>query len=348
MTIFRWLSIAAVILVVALSLSIPVRTELSADRVELTADGRSTARIRSIRETILGTPALGVAPRPRIHNAAELGVVVLPAHDGSAIVRAGHRAGTLHTWAGTARLDLRLALDPRDLDADGLPDSAELLTREDRAAFTAWFTAIAEGQATHIDDAWAPVHQDCAGLVRFAFREALKKHDRRWLAARKYLPAFAAPDVRSMTYPDLPFIGERPFRTRAGSFDPRAPLGAQLTAAASARTLWQHNSVLISRELEDARPGDLLFFSVPHATGSRMHTMIVLGARAGSTPDLPAARVVYHTGTGAGGGAVKLVSIEELLRHPDPGWHPVTHNPRFLGVHRLIHLQHETRRFDHG
>jgi uncharacterized protein YfaT (DUF1175 family) len=40
---------------------------------------------------------------------------------------------------------------------------------------------------------------------------------------------------------------------------------------------------------------------------------------------------------------VRLVSLDELLAHPDPSWHPVPHNPRFLGVHRFELVVHEPR-----
>lgn len=340
----------------AAALAFPVDASLVVDRVALFADGRSTARVRAAPRTVLGTRAWFSASARVVvaeEEARALGVTLWPAHDGSLVLRAGTRPGELAVrlegdgGAELERARIALRADPADLDEDGLPDVAELLTEEDRAAFTAWFTAIAEAQHVAVDDRWAKVHQDCAGLVRFAFREALKPHDRAWLLRWRFLPSVSAPDVASLRYPELPLVGELPFRKSAGAFDAEAPLEAQLTAAPAARALWQLNSVFLSRDLEDARAGDLLFFRAPEDTGSRMHTMIVLGERPGATHHERGTRVVYHTGLDGEAGEVRLVSLAALLQHPDAGWRPLPSNPRFLGVHRLIHLVHERKARDH-
>jgi uncharacterized protein len=321
-------------LALALAWAVPIGDALELDRTTLPADGNAIARVSAYRTNLFGARALGTSPEISIAPALE----AMRSHDGSRILRAGHRAGTFLLTAGEARAELRLEPTTADSDEDGLPDAAELLTEEDRAAFTAWFTAIAESQARSIDDAWPKIHRDCAGLIRFAYREALKPHDASWLAKRKHLGSIAHPDVSAFHYPEVPFLEDLPFRKIAGRFDPARAPEQQFTAAASARTLWQHNTKLLSHRLEDARAGDLLFFSVPLGTGSRMHSMILLGARAGATLHEPATRAVYHTGE-----EVRLVSLSELLAHPDPSWHPLPHNPRFLGVHRLELLLHEPR-----
>jgi hypothetical protein len=88
--------------------------------------------------------------------------------------------------------------------------------------------------------------------------------------------------------------------------------------------------------------------------------MIVLADRPGGSQQDAGTRVVYHTGHDASqtapedavvarsqvpgaAGEVRLVSIEELLAHPDPAWHPLPHNPRFLGVHRLAIAEHTVK-----
>ena len=226
-----------------------------------------------------------------------------------------------------------------DLDRDGLPDAIELRSENERAAFTGWFTAIAEAQFHRLDDDWAKVHHDCAGLVRFAFREALKPHDADWWARRGWPPSGARADVARLRYPNLPIVTDRPFRRRSGPYDANDPVEAQFTAAPSARTLWMHNSDLIARDVSQARAGDLLFFRLARGAGSRMHTMIALGRRPGADHRAPAERLVYHTGpSGSGPGEVRLVTVGALVAHPEPGWRPVPHNARFLGVHRLRHL----------
>src|SRR5687768_4332639 len=67
-----------------------------------------------------------------------------------------------------------------DYDNDGIPDAAELQSHQDRQNFRRWFTSIAEAQYYRMSEQWNQEQRDCAGLVRFAWREALRRHDRVW------------------------------------------------------------------------------------------------------------------------------------------------------------------------
>lgn len=348
---WRWaLSLIPLLLFAALASGGAWRIE--ADRTTVRADGKSPVHLQLVAPSSVTGWLTPIELRHWMYDrdhAEALGLKIMPTHRQGLVLRAGNRGGMLRVDAvvGTEKVDsvqISLTPDGRDLDEDGLPDAAELFSEEDRAAFAAWFTTIAEAQATKIDDRWARVHQDCAGLVRFAFREALKRHDQPWLSSWKYLPAIDVPDVRGLRYPELPWLQDLPFRMTGGRFDEDMPLAQQFTAAASARTLWQHNSVFRSRNVADARAGDLLFFEVPNGTGSRMHTMIALGDRPGSSHHVPATRVVYHTGLTGEAGEVRLVSLAMLSQHPDPSWHPSSTNPRFLGVYRLAHVVHVAER----
>jgi uncharacterized protein YfaT (DUF1175 family) len=333
------LLLASIGLAAIAALAYPASSTLQLDRRELPADGRSTAHVEVVPKNLFGWTALDLfrrAPSWDVRAAEELGVRVMVAHDRSIVLRAGTKAGTLPLTLRET-IDLRFTLNSEDLDEDGFPDAAELLTRADRASFVAWFTSIAEAQATALDDAWPPIHQDCAGLVRFAYKEALREHDAAWREKRRSRLS-RAPDVAALRYPHLPFLGDRLFRSTSGSFHPDLPISEQFTAAATAPILYAHNTAFISREMEEARSGDLLFYRVPDGTGSRMHTMIVLGDGRG-------ARVVYHTGLAGEKGEVRLVTVAQLNEHPDAGWHPVAHNPRFLGVHRLALLEHDAKMF---
>src|SRR5204862_4284440 len=102
-----------------------------------------------------------------------------------------------------------------DSDNDGIPDVLELRTFQDRDNFRRWFTAIAETQFYQISDQWKEEQRDCAGLVRFAMREALRKHDRPWL--QKMGPAYQtlAGDVNAFDLDNNP-LGEKIFRTDFG------------------------------------------------------------------------------------------------------------------------------------
>lgn len=325
------------------SVLLPAHTEMSVGRRVLRADGRATLIVKVEQRNLYG--GLTVWPstaQVQLSGHEALDLSIQRAHEGTLVIRAGHHPGTFRLeHPEAAPLTIALHADPRDRDDDGLPDAAELLSEEDRAAFVRWFTTLAEAQAQQIDDGWPAIHQDCAGLVRFAYKEALKTHGPQWLQKRRYLPTIGHPDVRSLEYPHLPFMGDLAFSKTGNTFDAARPRTEQFTAAASARTLWQGNTAFISRRMEDARAGDLIFYRVPYGSGSRMHTMIVLGARSGADHQAPGQRVVYHTGGNANdGGEIRLVDLRTLAAHPDPDWHPRADNPRFLGVHRLNLIEH--------
>ncbi len=104
-----------------------------------------------------------------------------------------------------------------DSDNDGIPDPVELRTFQDRDNFRRWFTAIAETQFYQLSGQWKAEQRDCAGLVRFAIREALRRHDRIWF--QKMGPGYetVAPDVAGFDLDQNP-LGEKIFRTDFGSF----------------------------------------------------------------------------------------------------------------------------------
>src|SRR5262249_22773376 len=104
-----------------------------------------------------------------------------------------------------------------DSDGDGIPDSAELRTYDDRESFRRWFTGIAEMQFYEYSSSWNPEQRDCAGLVRFSMREALRRHDRPWFQRMGPQYERIAPDVRAYTLENGP-LGEKLFRTDFGTF----------------------------------------------------------------------------------------------------------------------------------
>jgi uncharacterized protein YfaT (DUF1175 family) len=196
-----------------------------------------------------------------------------------------------------------------------------LADESDRAAFRRWFVLLAD---TAFYQPPAEV-TDCAALVRYAMREALRPHTAEW-RRRAGLPALDLPaDVR-----------ERPpardgmmplFRVSARAGDPRAEF-------ADAMTIIRWNTRLVSRDLRDARPADLLYFRQPDQRQPD-HLMIVVG----TSPLDPSAHdfVVYHTGPDdEGSGEIRKVRAADLARHPAPQWRPQPSNAAFVGVFRLI------------
>ena len=196
------------------------------------------------------------------------------------------------------------------------------LAGHDRAAFLQWFVLIADAQFEQP----APEVTDCAALVRYAYREALRPHTPEWArrTGLSFVPQF--PDVGSGPAPGPQ--GWPLFRTAAGA-DPR------YAEFADARTLVTLNSRLVGRDVGDARPGDLLYFRRPGAAQPD-HVMVVVGRSAFDPGD---DWVVYHTGPdGSWPGEVRKVPLAVLQRHPTPTWRPLAANAAFVGVFRLALL----------
>jgi uncharacterized protein len=226
----------------------------------------------------------------------------------------------------------------RDSDNDGIPDLIELHTFQDRDSFRRWFTTIAETQFYQISDQWHPEQRDCAGLARFAIREALRHHDRLWFQKMGSAYQTVAPDVNSFDLDHNPF-GEKIFRTDFGSFAETDIRNNRFSEFADARTLKNFNVVFVSRDRREARPGDLLFFYQPWVQKFPYHVMIFLG-QAHIATDGAQDWVVYHTGSSpTDKGTVKKVELSVLDHHPDPRWRPVERNKNFLGFYRLKILQ---------
>lgn len=220
-----------------------------------------------------------------------------------------------------------------DRDADGFPDAAELPDEQDRLSFRRWFVTLAESQLYKEDPAWRQDDHDCAGLLRFAYREALKRHDTNWLRRKPFLREAAIADVRRFQYPNVPLLATRIFRTGPGSFRPADLQDTTFAVTATAGKLRSHNTVFLGKTLEQLLPGDLLFYLNPGDVHMPQHSMIFAGAwqRPPSWDD----GVIYHTGPRDDHpGALKLVRLADLRQHPEERWHPVPENPYFLGFYR--------------
>lgn len=225
-----------------------------------------------------------------------------------------------------------------DSDHDGLPDFAELKSSEDRDSFRRWFTAIAETQFYQLSEQWKREQRDCAGLVRFAMREALRKHDRAWF--QRMGPAYepVARDVRGFDL-DANQLGEKIFRADFGSYRDDDARSGRFSEFADARTLKNFNVEFVSRDRREAQPGDLLFYYQPWVQKFPYHVMVFLGS-ARVAPNGQSDWVVYHTGASAtDDGTVKKVQLSVLGQHPDPRWRPLERNKNFLGFYRLKILQ---------
>jgi uncharacterized protein YfaT (DUF1175 family) len=155
------------------------------------------------------------------------------------------------------------------------------------------------------------VQRDCVSLVRFAVAESLRPHDARWLRANgltvEQIPAELnlSPEQRKL---------RNAWRQRGGG------AGAYVSAIG----LVQDNSRFVSRDINQAQPGDLLFFD----QGDDQHLMVWMGGM-----------VAYHTGTvTAHDNGLRSVHVSQLLHWKDTRWRPTQDNPNFAGIYRLAFL----------
>jgi uncharacterized protein YfaT (DUF1175 family) len=188
--------------------------------------------------------------------------------------------------------------------------SAAPLNTEQSQVFRAWFVRIAQEQLRQgPSPRWH--QQDCAGLVRFAANEALKVHDAKWLRANglsnRYLP------------PELSVQDEQ--RSLAQQWQQgNGKVGPYVNAI----KLIQFNSKFLGRDLNQARPGDLIFFD----QGDEQHLMIWMGRE-----------IAYHTGTTTPtDNGMRSVSVQQLMTWKDTRWIPDESNPNFIGIYRLQFL----------
>ncbi|MCZ2153961.1 MAG: DUF1175 domain-containing protein [Bryobacterales bacterium] len=252
------------------------------------------------------------------------------------VVRAGVVPGKVHVVAADANgpgtaAELEVLPDWRDTDGDGFPDSLQLSTPGDAQAFRDWFRFLAEEQYYRGEDL-APEINDCAALLRYAYREALRRHDGAWAMRAGLRAVKPMPDVARFQYPFTPLRADL-FRLAPGEFRVEDLENGVFGQFADAETLLLYNASAIGKDIGQARPGDLLFYRQQNPT-MPFHAMIYLGpstVEQGAQTDY----VLYHTGPDHGWkGEMRRPSLAELFRHPEPRWHPSAANPAFLGVYR--------------
>ena len=217
-----------------------------------------------------------------------------------------NRRHLLALLAGCAALPLARALTAAQ-DAAAAPR----LNKAQSRAFQAWMLRIVSAQLERgPSPRWQ--HRDCAGLVRFAVNEALSVHDAKWLRANGIGSNRQLP-------PELELErAQQSLRNRWVQTD--GTVGNYVSAIA----LVQNNSRFIGRDLNQAQPGDLLFFD----QGDEQHLMVWMGSR-----------IAYHTGSiKPDDNGLRSVDVSQLKTWKDTRWQPAVDNPNFAGVFRLAFL----------
>jgi len=168
--------------------------------------------------------------------------------------------------------------------------SPHLDSSADRKAFRRWFTFLAESRYY----ARKPLRgvSDAEGLVRWAYHQALRPHDAGWF--------------RTVELPVLPAMPSvQRYGVTPETFAPK----------------------LVSRDIKDAEPGDLLMF---RRSDLQSHVMVYIG----QSQILPSPKkwVIYFANSVKD---VHKVTVDSLREDPSPAWRPMADNPEFLGVWRL-------------
>jgi uncharacterized protein YfaT (DUF1175 family) len=180
---------------------------------------------------------------------------------------------------------------------DNVPTNSapRLHSAADRTAFRRWFTFLAESRYY----AHAPLRgvSDTDGLLSWAYRQALRRHNARWF--------------RSMELPLLPVM---PSVCEVGAGVPTSQ-GDPL------------RRIFVSRDAADAEPGDLLMY---RRAETEARLMIYIGA----SQVLPSPKkwVIYQTNSPI---ETHKVTLESLIDDPSPEWRATAENADFLGVWRL-------------
>jgi len=226
--------------------------------------------------------------------------------------------------AGGSKIQLTFYKIGADIDEDGFPDEAELFSEDDREAFRGWFIRIAEAQFLKRSSGWQDAQRDCAGLIRYAYREAMKEHDAQWLARSGIGIDKNIPDIRRFHYPAVPVLGDRIFKQKAGGALDASTFGT----FADAETLVTHNAGFVSRNVSDAKKGDILFFRIVSGGRNQYHSMIVAGTENGEPV------IIYHTGKED---IIKRVPLSYLKE--SRVFYPAQSNEKFLGVYRFHILE---------
>jgi uncharacterized protein len=297
---------------------------------QLMADGYDSATL-TIDEPSPSAPAIAIEPA----HAATVRDLSVTEHGWQAQIRAGVTPGIVTVRVQIPGRLLSIAHLVTDFDAadsagDGTPDFLRLDDSDDQQAFRRWFTFLAEAQYFEAEERRPAEIVDCAALIRYAYREALRAHDGNWATEAHLAVVPGIASIVKYQYPYTP-LGAGLFRVKSGVFHGDLTDGA-FAQFADAKTLQLRNTHFVTRDVERAQPGDLLFYR-QESEHMPFHSMIYLGL---SQIEKGAGRyLVYHTGPDAdGAGEIRRPTLDELRRFPDAAWRPLPDNPRFLGVYR--------------
>lgn len=174
--------------------------------------------------------------------------------------------------------------------------------------FRSWFVRIIEEQLRQgPSPKW--VQRDCVGLVRYSVNESLKTKNAKWIHSHGFANS---PTPPSMTIS----VENRRELTNWTQYD-----GKSKGKYISAIGLIQGNTKFISKDINQAKPGDILFYDMQDS----QHIMVWMGKY-----------IAYHTGTvKKKDNGLRKIKYNELLNWKDSRWRPTENNPNFIGIFKL-------------
>ncbi|WP_305081932.1 DUF1175 family protein [Oceanotoga teriensis] len=190
------------------------------------------------------------------------------------------------------------------------------LNQEDSENFNNWFNSIIINIANN-NMKLPENYADCAGLIRFAYKESLKKHDSKWLLEKGY-KGIIYEDINKYNYPEIPNIGTNIFKSEDN-----------WTNFVSARILIEKNMKYIGKDINKAESGNILYFIHPEDINFPYHVMIYI-------KNYGEDFLIYHTGPVDNDnlGEIRVVKLEEI-KLSDPTWMPIKENGYFRGIFKF-------------
>lgn len=183
----------------------------------------------------------------------------------------------------------------------GIPDlSGRVWGRDERERVQIHLVRLALKQSEKYSPRWEPAQRDCAGFVRFLFRETVTGKSEMWQTKDRKPAAFvSARELVAYNFEKVNLKGSMEEAVQSGQI----------------------------------HTGDLLVFHRPQQNKSEdeWHLMIALRSPHGFQQNV---LWTYHNGDRSEAGQVRRVRHEDLATSPFSEWRPKSDNPGFYGVYR--------------
>lgn len=174
--------------------------------------------------------------------------------------------------------------------------------------FRSWFVRII-GEQLRQGPSPKWLQRDCVGLVRYSVNESLKIKNAKWMHSHGF--------ASSPTPPNLTINKE--LRSKLNNWTQYD--GKSKSKYISAIGLVQGNTTFVSKDINQVRPGDILFYDMQDS----QHIMVWMGKY-----------IAYHTGTVTKkDNGLRKVKYSELINWKDSRWRPAEGNPNFIGIFKL-------------